>query len=133
MIDVKLKLANNLTVKGPPSRLAIADSGCTDHFVPSTDNLDNPTKAIHPITIQNPNGSYMNSTHIGQITIPGVPAAGRTAHVVPKQHANPLLSIGKFCDAESDVLSPKTESTSSTPVQYNAADSVAQTAFGASR
>ena len=107
MVNVKPNLAANLTFKCPPSRLAIADSGCTDHFVPTTKDVGNPKEATRPLVIQNPNRLSMVSTHTGKIHIPGVPNKGYLAHVVPDLHADPLLSIGKFCDAGCNILFTK--------------------------
>ena len=50
--------------------------------------------AQHPITIRNPNGSTMRSTHLAELPIPHLPMAARRAHIVPELRSHSLLSIG---------------------------------------
>lgn len=91
----------NSSSLGPPtpSTLAIADTGSTGHFLPADTPVLNKRPAIHPITIHNPNGTIMHSTHIAELNVPTLPLAARKAHIVPALHSLPLLSIGQLCDA----------------------------------
>jgi len=41
----------------------------------------------------------MVSTHIGELNLPSLPEAARTAHIVPELTTLPLISIGRLCDA----------------------------------
>jgi len=60
--------------------------------------VHNTTPSLHPISIQNPDGSVMQSTHDAELNIPGLPRAARIGHIVPALSTKPLLSIGQFCD-----------------------------------
>ena len=59
--------------------------------------------AQYPITIRNPNGSTMRSTHLAELPIPHLPMAARRAHIVPELRSHSLLSIGTLCDAGCEV------------------------------
>ena len=59
--------------------------------------------AINPITIRNPNGTTMTSTHTAELPIPQLPHAARMAHIVPDLKSHSLISIGTLCDAGCEV------------------------------
>jgi hypothetical protein len=50
--------------------LAIADTGSTAHFGTIDAPVINIRPTRHPITIQNPNGSLMVSTHEAELDLP---------------------------------------------------------------
>jgi hypothetical protein len=77
----------------------IADSGCTAHFVTPTMPVANKQRATTPITIANPNGTRMQSSHTAELDIPGLPPAARRVHIVPALKNHSLLSVGQLCDA----------------------------------
>jgi Reverse transcriptase (RNA-dependent DNA polymerase) len=85
----------------------IADSGCTAHFCTTTLPVTDKTIAARPLTIRNPNGSTMKSTHTALLDIPALPLAARTVHIVPDLHENSLISIGQLCDADCTVAFTK--------------------------
>ncbi len=94
---------NNLTSANPqlriptPKTTAIADTGCTGHFLeiqsPCTDRQPT-TNGIH---IQLPNKARIQATHTCLIDIPSLPPSARQAHIFP-QLAHALISIGLLCD-----------------------------------
>jgi hypothetical protein len=53
--------------------------------------------AEHPITIQNPNGERMHSTHIGELDLPMLRIDAQKAHIVPALQNCSLLSMGTLC------------------------------------
>ncbi len=65
--------------------------------------------AEHPITIQNPNGERMHSTHIGELDLPMLRIDARKAHIVPALQNCSLLSMGTLCDAGYNIALSKTE------------------------
>jgi len=91
-----------LHTAGPPAitdTLAIADTGCTVHFFTMNMLVHNPTPSPHPISIQNPDSSVIQSMHDAELNIPGLPLAACIRHIVPALSTKPLLSIGQFCNA----------------------------------
>jgi hypothetical protein len=77
------------------------------HRGSSSDHFTSPTtmcrRTALPLTIRNPNGSIMYSTHEGEVDIPHLPAAACTVHIVPDLASHLLLSIGQLCNAECKV------------------------------
>ena len=59
--------------------------------------------AVDPITVTLPDGSTINSTHVGDLDIPELPPEARTAHIFPDLKHHALISIGIFCDHGCDV------------------------------
>ena len=82
-----------------PIPMGIADSGCTGHFLPPNTPVLSCIPTTTPITIANPNGTLMTSTHDAILNIPELPLNARQAHIVPDLATRPLISIGKLCDA----------------------------------
>jgi hypothetical protein len=66
--------------------------------------VHNKQVALHPITIRNPNGSTMTSTHTAELPIPSLPVTARRAHIVPELRSHSLISNGTLCDAGCDVV-----------------------------
>jgi hypothetical protein len=83
----------------PQPNLAIADTGSTAHFATITAPVINQRTTVTPITIRNPNGSVMTSTHEAELDLPMLPLAARRVHIVPALACPSLLSMGQFCDA----------------------------------
>jgi len=95
---------------GPPapppdycSSLLIADTGSTAHFCTTDTPVVNKRFARNPISIRNPNGSTMQSTHEADLDLPNLPPAARRVHIVPDLAHHSLISIGQLCDAGCDV------------------------------
>jgi hypothetical protein len=77
----------------------ILDTGCTTHLCTTDVKLINLQAATAPITIAQPDGSTMTSTHEGYLDIPNLPPSRTHAHVVPELNTHSLISIGQLCDA----------------------------------
>ena len=97
--------SNSNSTLGPPAHtntnnhLAIADTGSTANFGTIDAPVLNKRPTLNPITIHNPNGSVMMSTHEAELDLPMLPPAARHIHIVPDLASSSLLSIGQLCDA----------------------------------
>jgi hypothetical protein len=77
---------------------AIADTGCTGHFLHIDALCDNISPTKNGIYINMPNNQHIQATHIGSVPISGnLPAAACKAHLFRELHSS-LLSIGQLCD-----------------------------------
>ena len=81
----------------------IADTGCTHHFGHTkSNNIQDSTPTMTPISVRLPNGTHFDSTHIGRLNTLNVherlPATATEIHQFPHID-NDLLSIGQLCDA----------------------------------
>jgi hypothetical protein len=79
-------------------KIAIVDSGCTDHFLLVTAPCLNKVKSRNPLTVRLPNGATMEYSHTADLDIPKLNAAVSKAHVFPGMANNSLLSVGQLCD-----------------------------------
>jgi hypothetical protein len=79
------------------SPIVIADSGCTAHFCTTSLPVTHKRVATRPITITNPNGTQMVSSHTAYLDIPELPLAARLVHIVPALTTKSLLSIPQLC------------------------------------
>ncbi|KAL7483087.1 hypothetical protein ACHAW6_013637, partial [Cyclotella cf. meneghiniana] len=86
---------------------AIADSGATAHFLLPNVTISNKRKATHPLNITLPDGEVIQSTHVGNLNLPGLGDAATLAHVVPGLAHSSLLSIKQLCDNGCHVLFTK--------------------------
>ena len=86
---------------------AMADSGCTATIcIPGTPMKNiRPTK--NPIRLKAAQGSWLETTHEGEIDIPGLPEAARKAHICPDLANLSLISIKTLVDAGCEVLFSK--------------------------
>jgi hypothetical protein len=75
----------------------VANTGATSVFM---DGIPTKNKwpALHPIQICLPDGRKVTSTHICNITIPGLPIT-LTGHIVPEMTMASLLGIRVLCKA----------------------------------
>ena len=90
----------NHDVTTPPQRQrAIADTGCTGHFLPIAAANDSYTPTDNGLTVQLPNGEQMRATKTGMLDLPTLPPQARVAHVFPQMTGRPLVSIGQLCDS----------------------------------
>jgi hypothetical protein len=76
---------------------AIADTGCTGHFLQIDDHAQHRQPTNNGIIVQMPNHSRIQATHTCQINIPNLPTKACEAHLFPNL-AHALLSIGLLCD-----------------------------------
>jgi len=77
---------------------AIADMGATSIFIMTGTPFKNLRRADHPITTTLPDGSKVVSTHICDITIPGLPTM-LMGHIVPSITMASLMGIRILCKA----------------------------------
>jgi hypothetical protein len=76
----------------------VADTRCTDHFLPSNCPVKNMQPTTNGIVVGLPNTSTMQATHTCTLKLPNLPGAAQSAHIFPKMQSA-LLSIPKLCDA----------------------------------
>ena len=82
---------------------AIADSGCTNHYFCTSSPYTNKVTSPVGISVIQPDGSTMQSSHTALIDAPHLPLAVRQAHIFPSMRNKALLSLGQFCDNGYDV------------------------------
>ena len=82
---------------------AIADTGATSIFVMAGTPMTNIRPATDPLTINLPNGKIVHSTHICDISIPGLPMI-LTGHIVPGLSMASLMGIRVLCKAGCKVI-----------------------------
>ena len=80
-------------------RWAILDSGASSHFLFSTAPISNKIVADRPLGVKFPNGDTLRSSHVAELDLPLLPAAGRQAHIVPGLASHSLVSVVKLCNA----------------------------------
>ena len=83
----------------PPNE-AIADTGCTGHYLTIEANLQDITPTSNPVTVHLADNRTIQSTHEGQIPFPltTLPKAATKAHLFPALGKTSLISIGQLCD-----------------------------------
>jgi hypothetical protein len=77
---------------------AIADTGATSIFIMEGADVDNKLPATVPLTINLPDGKWVQSTHVCDIRIPGLPTV-LTGHIVPSLCIASLIGIRLLCKA----------------------------------
>jgi hypothetical protein len=87
--------ANHLN---PTIHSAIADTGCTDHFLPQNCPVENVKPTLNGIIVGLPDTSTMQATHTCNLKLPNLPRIAQQAQIFPKMQSA-LLSIPKLCDA----------------------------------
>ena len=87
---------------------AIADTGATLIFIMEGTPCKNLRLAVRPLTINLPDGTKVMSTHMCNITIPGLPKV-LVGHVVPKLSIALLIGIRVLCDAGCEAVFTKTK------------------------
>ena len=86
---------------------SIADSGATAHFILPHVQILNKHKAETPLNITLPNSEIIQSTHVGNLNLPGLGNAATIAHDVPGlAHSSPL-SVKQLCDNGCNVIFTK--------------------------
>ena len=80
------------------SQQAIADTGATSIFIMDGVDVDNKRIATSPITINLPDGKKVQSTHICDFVIPGLPQP-ILGHIVPGLAVASLVGIRPLCKA----------------------------------
>ncbi len=82
---------------------AIADTGATSIFVMEGADVDNKRPATVPLTINLLDGKWVQSTHVYDIRIPGLPTV-LTGHIVPSLRIASLIGIRPLCKAGCKVI-----------------------------
>jgi hypothetical protein len=77
----------------------VADTGSTGTYVSVRCCVLNKRPTLNPISISNPNGQIMTSTHEAKLDLPTLRFEARCAHIVPALQHCSLLSVGSLCDA----------------------------------
>lgn len=83
---------------------AIADSSETTHFLLPNVHIANKRKADQPLNVTLLDGKVIQSTHVGNLNLPGLSDAATLAHVDPGLTHSSLLSIKQLCDNSCHVL-----------------------------
>ena len=80
-------------------KMAIIDTGATDHCVVGVADVTDVKRTCNPIRISLPNGNIVQSTHTCRLRLPGLPKETTHAHIMPGLANMTLLSVGVFCKA----------------------------------
>jgi hypothetical protein len=87
-----------VSARSPPTPFAVADTGCTGHFITTDLPYTNKQLANPRISVIVPNGGVLRSTHTATLNLPGLPASACAAHIFPHLASGSLISIGQLCD-----------------------------------
>ena len=79
--------------------MGIADAGATGHFLQPGAPAINIRKTKNPISISQPDGGKLESTHKCEIDNPQLPQEARKSHIVPGLAHTSLISIKMLIDA----------------------------------
>ena len=82
---------------------AIADTGATSIFIMDGVDVDNKRIALKPLTVNLPDGRMVQSSHVCDIMIPGLPTV-LTGHIVPSLSVASLIGIRPLCKAGCKVV-----------------------------
>jgi hypothetical protein len=80
------------------SSLTVADTGATSFFLTKDAPSQNTQCAANPISVTLPDGQKIMSTHVWDITIPGLPTV-LTGHIMPDMISASLFGIRVLCKA----------------------------------
>jgi hypothetical protein len=92
---------NNPAIASSPPHfptIAIANTGCTGHYLSTDIAHINSTPANPGISVTLPDGSTIVSSHVTELNIPDLPLEARIAHIFPNLSSGSLISIGQLCD-----------------------------------
>ena len=82
---------------------AIVDTGATSIFIIDGIDVDNKRIALKPLTVNLPDGRLVQSSHVCDIAIPGLPTV-LTGHIVPSLSVASLIGIRPLCKAGCKVV-----------------------------
>ena len=77
---------------------AIADSGCTSHFLGNKAHCTNKKPCAQGVIVNLPNNMTMQATHTALLDHPNIPIEARQCHIFPDMGSKALLSIAQFVD-----------------------------------
>ncbi len=83
--------------------LAVADMGATLLFLTKGAPSQNKRCAINPVIITLPDGHNIESTHVYNVMIPGLPSV-LTGHIMPDMTTASFFGIRVLCNAGCQVL-----------------------------
>ena len=83
------------------------DSGASSHFLLTEARVLNKRITQNPINVRSPDGSQVQSSHIGELDNPNLPATARTCHIVPGLASHPLISVVKLSVAGCEITVTK--------------------------
>jgi hypothetical protein len=72
---------------------AIANTGCTGHYITVSCPHFNRHPAASPLSVRVPNGATLCSSHTATLDLPGFSPAACQAHIFPGLASHPLISI----------------------------------------
>ena len=75
----------------------VLDTGATNHFI-HPHHAINPAPTHHPIAVQLPDGSSIQTADAAELPITKLPQPSRIGHVLPSLASHSLVSIGRLCD-----------------------------------
>jgi hypothetical protein len=90
-----LQYLNAITIA---TNQAITNTGATSIFIMVGVDIDNKCLVVKPLTINLPDGKQIQSTHMCDIQIPGLPTV-LTGHIVPSLSIASLIGIRLLCKA----------------------------------
>ncbi len=86
---------------------AILDSGATSHFLVVDAPCEDIQPALMPLTVRQPDGAQVRSSHTCSLHIENLPKNARVAHVIPGLASHSLLSVVRLCNAGCKVIFTK--------------------------
>ena len=86
---------------------AILDSGATSHFLVVDAPCQNIQPALIPLTVRQPDGAQVRSSHTCSLNIDTLPKNARVAHVIPGLASHSLLSVVRLCNSGCEVVFTK--------------------------
>ena len=99
-VDVNYKY-NNLTprfsTKSVCTHNLVVDSGCSGHYLKSSQHTTNTSPCHSPYNFVLPNGQTIQATHTTTLPLQELPVKARQAYIIPGLHKYSLLSIGQLC------------------------------------
>ncbi len=96
----KQKYVNAITIA---THLAVADLGATSIFVMDGVDMENKRVANKPLTVNLPDGRKIESMHVCDINIPGLPMT-LTGRIIPDSKIASLLGIRPLCKVGCTVI-----------------------------
>ena len=91
--------------------MAIANSGCTSHFLQVSSPCSNKTATSKGLRVYLANDDTIQATHTALLDIPALPTAARTAHIFPHLKNHALVSIRQLCDSGCEAVFTATDVT----------------------
>ncbi len=86
---------------------SILDSGATSHFLVVNAPCEDIQPALIPLTVRQPDGAQVKSSHTCSLNIDDLPKNARVAHVIPGLASHLLLSVVRLCNAGCKVIFTK--------------------------